>query len=165
MRELKSLRRHLLFECQPPERRKSHSPQPLLSQPLQQLDTNHSLSEAEDLSVIAQDTPLDTVAVVGGDGSNSSDLVGSDGDSQSSPTDEDSSVSLSVGDHGSGFDGDVGVWSLVGGGGNSNVGEDGDSRILLESDLEQVLVVGSSFIGSENETVGRGGHLGWKEES
>lgn len=76
------------------------------------LETTHS--EAKDLAVVGKDGSLDGEWVVGGNGSDALDLVGSDCNTETSSANEDSSVGLSSLDLSCGLDSKVWVswWEM-----------------------------------------------------
>lgn len=58
------------------------------------LETNDTLTHAQNLSVVAEYGALDAEGVVCSDGADTLDLVGADGDSETSAADEQSTVYL-----------------------------------------------------------------------
>lgn len=83
--------------------------QPLLCELPSELNTDDSLSEAQDLAVVGQDGTLNGEWVVRCDSSDTLDLVGSDGDTKTGSTDKDTSVCFACLDLAGGLDSKVWV--------------------------------------------------------
>lgn len=68
--------------------------EPLLGEVPSELDTDDTLSEAEDLAVVAENRPLDGEGVHAGSGTDALDLVSGNGDTDAGAADEETTVSL-----------------------------------------------------------------------
>lgn len=137
--------------------------EPVNGKLLSELNTDNTLTHAEDLSVVAQDGALNGEGVVGSDGTNARNLVCGDSDTQTGTADEQATVSLALSDELGTRDGRVRVGSLVGGVVDTDVSDRLDKRVLLEDGLDGLLVRVASVIAGHDDAerlqVGR--HGGW----
>lgn len=128
--------------------------EPVTGELLGELNTDDTLTHAQDLGVVAQDGALNGERVVSSDGTDAGHLVGGDGNTQTGAADEQTTVSLALLDELGTLDGRVGVGSLVGGGVDTDVGDGLDERVLLQLGLDGVLVRNTGLVAGHDDAEG-----------
>ena len=134
---------------------------PFVGELLRKLDADDTLAHAEDLSIVGEDRALHGEGVVGRDGADAGNLVGGDGHTQSGTADEESTVSLALGDELRTGDGRVRVGSLVGGRVDTDVLDRLHEGVLLQDGLDGLLVGLAGFVAGHDDAEGLDvGHCG-----
>lgn len=126
-------------------------PNPLLGQPPRELNTHNALTHAENLSVVAEDGPLNAEGVMRSHGPDARHLVGRDGYTEPCAANEEGPVRFALGNELGGLHGGVRVGSLVVGAVDADIDNAGDTRIGFEICLDFVLVAAAGVVGAHGD--------------